>query len=141
MNKLTFHDYDVLIFFAIAFLVLIGLARIIGDRQIPPFNSYTVNVSYDKDTPEEEIHRRYQEAHKIIRKDCEAKNINIDSIMRHMGIDGFDIVWGNEPEANHVANSHLRFAVIWIPLLFATLFILILARLRASRPSPRLPLT
>ncbi|HQR07524.1 MAG TPA: hypothetical protein PLN21_11915 [Gemmatales bacterium] len=47
MKKLIFHDYDLLILFGVAVVVLISMDRVIGDRQVPSFHSYSVNVAYD----------------------------------------------------------------------------------------------
>ncbi|HQR07525.1 MAG TPA: hypothetical protein PLN21_11920 [Gemmatales bacterium] len=90
----------------------------------------TVNVAYDKDTPPEKVHQMYQEAHTRIRKDLAARGISVDPTFRYLGVEGYDIVWGNEPQANHAANQRLRFAVIWIPLSIAVSVVLLHAGYR-----------
>ena len=133
MKRFVFYDYDFIVLSGVAFLFLISLASVIGDRKGAWSHTYNVNVVYDKDTKPEEIDRMYQQAHTRIRKDLAERGISVDPVTRYLGIEGYDIVWGNEPQPYHPANRRILFAVIWIPLLAGLIVVLLLASYRATQ--------
>ncbi len=131
MKMPTFRDYDLIIASGVFFLTLIGLALGLGDRKI---GQITVCLAYDKNSTPEEIELTYAR----IQRDL---NLNHPLMSHYLGIEGYDIVWGNEPQPNHAANKRILCGVIWIPLLSAVIVVLIVASLRARvRQKSKAPL-
>ena len=124
MKMPMFRDYDLNIVCGVFFLTLIGLALALGDTQISPSSQNTVCVAYDKNSTPEEIELAYERIYSDL-------NFNHPPMPHYLGIEGNDIVWGNEPQANHAPNKRILYGVIWIPLLAAVIVVLIVAILRA----------
>ena len=124
MKMPMFRDYDLIIASGVFFLTLISLALALGDRQISPSSQSTVCVAYDKNSTPEEIELAYAR----IRSEL---NLNHPPMSHYLGIEGYDIVWGIEAQANHAANKRIPYGVIWMPLLAAVIVVLMVASLRA----------
>lgn len=129
IKNFIFHDYDFLILFGVAVVVLITMDRVIGDRQVPTMYTH-INVAYDKDTKPEEVDRMCQQARGRAHKNLAERGISVVPAFRSLGVEGYDIVWGDEPQANHPGNTRIRFAVIWMPLIIAGIVVLLLAGYR-----------
>ena len=71
MKRFVFHDYDFIVLFGVAFLFLISLASVIGDRKGAGSHTYNVNVAYDRMLGQKKsnacISRHVQESTKISR--------------------------------------------------------------------------